>query len=95
MFPINFSTTFSRIVVSFKEELFIPLKRSEFNSITNFFANAGGLFGLFMGASLLSFFELIYYFTLRIFFSRRKEHKIQQTQQIEHENQSGTFPFLP
>lgn len=36
-------------------------------------ANAGGLFGLFMGASLLSLIEFIYYFTLRLFYARRAE----------------------
>lgn len=92
LFFINFSSTFSRVVISFKNEVFIPSKRSELNSITDFFANSGGLFGLFLGASVLSFFEIIYYFTLRIIFSRRKEHKIQQ---IQHGNQSGTFVFLP
>lgn len=89
---INFSSTFSQIVVSFKEELFLPTKRSERNPINNFIANAGGLFGLFMGASLLSVFELIYFFTLRIIVSRRKQHKIQQE---ELEKQPGTFEFLP
>ncbi|XP_055321187.1 pickpocket protein 28-like isoform X2 [Sitodiplosis mosellana] len=75
----NFSfhdSTFSRVVISFKEELFTPSRRLEYYNFSNFLANSGGLFGLFMGASLLSFIELIYYFTLRVFFTRRKQKRI-------------------
>lgn len=33
----------------------------------NFAVSMGGATGLFVGASLLSFIELVYYFTLRLF----------------------------
>ncbi|XP_055321190.1 pickpocket protein 28-like [Sitodiplosis mosellana] len=62
------NSTFSRLVIFFKEEMFIPMKRTEFYSLSSFLASSGGLFGLFLGASLLSFIELIYYFSFRIFF---------------------------
>lgn len=78
------SSTFSRVVMSFKEELFTPSRRAEYYTLTNFLANSGGLAGLFLGASLLSFIELIYYFTLRIFFTRRKQNK------IKHANNNTT-----
>lgn len=73
----NFSSTFSRVLISFKEELFTPSRRLEYYNLNQFLANSGGLFGLFMGASLLSFIELLYYFTLRVFFTRRKQNQIQ------------------
>lgn len=59
-------------MVSFKQQEINPLKRVEFHSPTDFLASSGGLFGLFMGASLLSFVELIYYFTLRLFYTKHQ-----------------------
>lgn len=56
----------SRFSVFFKDEQFIPSKRSELYGRTDFLANCGGLLGLFMGVSLLSIVEVIYYFTLRL-----------------------------
>lgn len=87
-----FSSTFSRVVISFTEEQFIPQKRSESQSLIDILANAGGLFGLFMGASLLSFAELIYYLTLRIFFMRRHENNLIRR---EVSSPDHVFPFLP
>lgn len=48
------------------------MKRSELHSTSDFVAECGGLFGLFIGASLLSFIEIIYFFTLHSFYSLRK-----------------------
>lgn len=61
-------------MVTLKRENIMASKRIEFHSSADFFASTGGLFGLFMGASLLSFIEFIYYFTLRLFYTRRAEH---------------------
>lgn len=45
--------------------------------MTDFAAACGGLLGLFMGISLLSIVEFVYYFPLRIFCSiRSKKAKI-------------------
>lgn len=49
----------------FKEDQFIALKRAELFGITDFIANCGGLLGLFMGVSLLSIVEIIYFCTIR------------------------------
>lgn len=56
-------------MVGFNEEHFIPMTRMASSNYIEFLASAGGLFGLFMGASLLSIIEFIYYFTIRIFFT--------------------------
>lgn len=56
----------SRISIFFKENQFITSKRSELYGQTDFLANCGGLLGLFMGVSLLSFVEIIYFCTLRL-----------------------------
>lgn len=56
----------TRLAIYFKENQFITSKRSELYGITDFLANCGGIFGLFMGFSILSIFEMIYYFSLRL-----------------------------
>lgn len=56
----------ARLSIFFKEHQFITSKRSELYGKTDFLANCGGLLGLFMGVSVLSIVEVIYYFTLRL-----------------------------
>ncbi|XP_075167592.1 pickpocket protein 28-like [Haematobia irritans] len=56
----------SKLLIYFKENQFITSKRSELYGITELLANFGGVFGLFMGISILSIVELIYHFTLRL-----------------------------
>lgn len=56
----------ARLSIFFKEHQFITSKRSELYGPTDFLANCGGLLGLFMGVSLLSIVEVIYYATLRL-----------------------------
>ncbi|XP_030376071.1 pickpocket protein 28 [Scaptodrosophila lebanonensis] len=55
----------SRLSIYFKESQFITSKRSELYGVTDFLANCGGIFGLFIGFSLLSLVEVLYHFTLR------------------------------
>lgn len=57
---------FSRLVIFFKETQFITYKRYELYGPVDFLANCGGLLGLFMGFSLLSFIELVYFCSLRL-----------------------------
>lgn len=56
----------SRLSIYFKENQFITSKRSELYGITDFLANCGGIFGLFMGFSILSMVEMLYHFSLRL-----------------------------
>lgn len=56
----------ARLTIFFKEAQFITSKRSELYGLTDFLANCGGLLGLFMGVSILSLIEIIYYVTLRL-----------------------------
>ncbi|XP_055382440.1 pickpocket protein 28-like [Condylostylus longicornis] len=67
-FPQEFSDIYemSRVFIYFKEPQFLTSKRSELYGTTDFLANCGGLLGLFMGVSLLSFGELIYFCTIRL-----------------------------
>lgn len=62
-----FSSVFSRIIVYFKDDQFIPLIQSESQTLIGFLASCGGIFGLFMGSSLVSIIELIYYLSFRLY----------------------------
>lgn len=88
-----FSSTFSRLMVFFKQEQFMATKRLEFHSVTDFVANSGGLFGLFMGASLLSFVEFIYFFTLRQLCVKRP--KIKTKPQPQSKDKVHIFTVSP
>ncbi|XP_052873202.1 pickpocket protein 28-like [Anopheles cruzii] len=61
----------SYLKVHFKVSRFIPIKRSELFGVTDFLANCGGILGLFMGVSILSIVEILYYCTLKPFMDRR------------------------
>ncbi|GAB0097251.1 pickpocket protein 28 [Sergentomyia squamirostris] len=68
-------TQFAAISLFFKDTQFITSRRSELYGWTHFIANCGGLLGLFMGVSLLSIIEIIYFFTIRLrnnFLMRRR-----------------------
>jgi acid-sensing ion channel, other len=56
----------SRLTVTFKESQIQISKREEQLGQSEFIANCGGLLGLFMGVSLMSFVELIYFCTVRL-----------------------------
>ncbi|CAH2043596.1 unnamed protein product, partial [Iphiclides podalirius] len=71
---------YSRVMIFFKEAQFITSRRSELYGQTDFLANCGGLLGLFMGFSILSVAEIIYFLTLRIvciLWRKRNSKKIQ------------------
>ncbi|XP_055382437.1 pickpocket protein 28-like [Condylostylus longicornis] len=55
---------FASVTLFFKEDQFWTSKRSELYSMTEVVANIGGVLGLFMGISVLSVFELIYFIML-------------------------------
>lgn len=50
----------------FGDEYFRPMRRKLRYTIIDFLSYVGGLLGLFAGISVLSFFELFYFYVLRI-----------------------------
>uniref|UniRef100_A0A182T5M0 Pickpocket n=1 Tax=Anopheles maculatus TaxID=74869 RepID=A0A182T5M0_9DIPT len=71
----------SSLLIYFKEAQFISIKRNQLFGVNDFIANCGGILGLFMGVSLLSIVEILYYFTLKPLINHfmrkhRKSHKI-------------------
>uniref|UniRef100_A0A182MVQ4 Pickpocket n=1 Tax=Anopheles culicifacies TaxID=139723 RepID=A0A182MVQ4_9DIPT len=65
-------TELSYLSIHFKVSRFIPIKRSELFGISDFLANCGGVLGLFMGVSILSIVEIIYYCTLKPIMARTR-----------------------
>lgn len=55
-----------RVTVSFKDQQYFASQRSEVYDTMDFIASVGGILSLFMGISLLSFVEIIYFATLRL-----------------------------
>lgn len=55
------------IFVSYKDPFFKKEIRSELHSLSEFFSNCGGSLGLFLGVSIFSIIELIYFCTVRLY----------------------------
>ncbi|XP_068140890.1 pickpocket protein 28 [Drosophila tropicalis] len=70
----------SRLSVYFKENQFTAIKRTILFGVSTLISNCGGICGLFMGISCLSFLEFLYFFCMRICGScrDRRKHKKQQ-----------------
>ena len=90
IFFLYFSQQYSRLTIFFKDSQFITSIRSELYGQTEFFANCGGLLGLFMGFSFLSLIEIIYYLTIRlacnINLRRQDKRKIRRVATIKRLN---------
>lgn len=63
--------SFSKLTVVFRDLHVNTLRRIEMQTFTDFLAICGGLMGLFLGVSVLSIIEFIYYFTLRLYWTYR------------------------
>ncbi|XP_013179934.1 PREDICTED: sodium channel protein Nach [Papilio xuthus] len=85
---------FARVMIFFKEAQFITSRRSELYGQTDFLANCGGLLGLFMGFSILSVAEILYFLTLRIFcmVGRKRNSKKQANNMKYPDNISTSKP---
>ncbi|XP_037826366.1 pickpocket protein 28-like [Lucilia sericata] len=68
----------SRVTVYYRESQFTAIKRTVLYDLTQLIANCGGIFGLFMGISMLSVIEFIYFFSLRLLNNFRKRKLIQK-----------------
>lgn len=71
-FSIHFSIQLAILSVYFADPLVSSFQRTESHTYTDFFANCGGLLGLFLGVSVLSIIEFIYYSTLRLYWTFRR-----------------------
>lgn len=60
------------LTIYFRDRDVEHMERAEVYTFIDFMAICGGLMGLFLGVSLLSIIEFIYFFTLRLFWSVRR-----------------------
>lgn len=44
----------------------------------NFIGNIGGILGLFLGASIISMFEIFYFFIIRLYVDRWNQKKVKK-----------------
>lgn len=65
---------YSRLIVKFKEDKVDVLRYIDAYTFADFYKKVGGVCSLFVGASLISFVELLYYGTLRLFFTYHPRH---------------------
>lgn len=84
-----------RVFISFKDEQFFSSRRAEVYTLIDFIANCGGILGLFMGISILSIVEIIYFSTLRIGCSLRKRRQVKKRrlQQLKVLNEMNGEPI--
>lgn len=69
---IGFSSELGIVTIFFKDREIQTYHRSEMYSLANLLAFGGNLLGLFLGVSAISLIELVYYFTLRLFWWFRR-----------------------
>ncbi|XP_055840691.1 pickpocket protein 28-like [Episyrphus balteatus] len=70
-------TRLTEITIKFEDDVINGLTRSELYSTIDFIANCGGLLGLFMGVSVLSVFEILYFFTIRVLWNLKSRQQIE------------------
>uniref|UniRef100_A0A336M656 CSON011555 protein n=1 Tax=Culicoides sonorensis TaxID=179676 RepID=A0A336M656_CULSO len=73
---------FLLVEIQFRESQFVPMRRSELYGLYDFVSNFGGLFGLFLGMSLMSVFEVLYFGTIRIIASCRLRFKSEKQEKL-------------
>ncbi|XP_053668274.1 pickpocket protein 28-like [Anopheles marshallii] len=73
---------YSVLQVYYQDTHFIPAQRSELHGLVDFLANCGGLLGLFIGVSLLSIVEAIYYIAVRPISCRKRKADTGESREI-------------
>ncbi|KAL7017318.1 hypothetical protein ACKWTF_010315 [Chironomus riparius] len=71
--------SYANLNIYFKEPYFSRLKRYEIYGWSDFLSNSGGLLGLFMGCSVLSFIEILYHIVLYFVRKVRKQWNKKKT----------------
>lgn len=68
----------ARLTISFKDNHFVALKRHELYSHVDLLALCGGILAFFFGASMLSLFELVHFFSSKIFCRTKYSNNCEQ-----------------
>ncbi|XP_044748640.1 pickpocket protein 28-like [Coccinella septempunctata] len=62
----------SAVRVFFKTSQFLSTEKSALYGVTSFLSNAGGILGLFLGFSLVSLIEILYFLSIKLIENKRK-----------------------
>ncbi|XP_035782625.1 pickpocket protein 28-like [Anopheles albimanus] len=76
------------VYVFVKDTYYRSFTKGELVGFTDFLSNVGGLLGLFLGFSIISLIEVIYFVTLRPYSARRKQRLIRDRQDVTEMNPS-------
>ncbi|PZC74771.1 hypothetical protein B5X24_HaOG207277 [Helicoverpa armigera] len=82
----------SKIEMYFMKPRFLSMRRSELFGVTDFLANCGGLLGLFLGFSFLSLVEIIYFLSLRLCCTLKKD--LEEEKAKANLEQDSTVPVI-
>ncbi|CAH1647309.1 unnamed protein product [Spodoptera littoralis] len=77
------SYNYSKLEIYFKKPRFLSMRRSELFGIIDFLANCGGLLGLFLGFSFLSLMEIVYFLTLRLCCTLKKDLEEEKNEKMQ------------
>jgi ABC-type Fe3+-siderophore transport system permease subunit len=83
----------SEILVNFKNSQFYPLILQQQFTVLDFVSYIGGALGLFLGFSVLSFFEILYYFSIRIVLSFKQNQKVESEVRVIDHKSSIIYQF--
>lgn len=72
----------SYLNIYFKDSEFITVKRYKLQGMLEFLADCGGLLGLFMGVSMLSIVEILYFIFLRMCSLRTKKKRQRRAHEV-------------
>lgn len=75
LFVWRFRKNLALIYVFVKDTYYRSFTKGELVGFTDFLSNVGGLLGLFLGFSIISLIEVIYFVTLRPYCAKRKQHR--------------------
>ncbi|XP_037043764.1 pickpocket protein 28-like [Bradysia coprophila] len=65
----------SSLQITYKLPFFTKNVRTELHSLSEFFSNCGGSLGLFLGVSIFSIIELIYFCTVRLYLHSKRSDR--------------------
>ena len=88
-----FSAYKSVVSILFKDDDFLYTQRSEIHGWADFIANTGGILGLFLGISILSIVEIIYFITFRQLNEEHRSDSCSHSSAKEEENSSNSASF--
>ncbi|XP_022825599.1 pickpocket protein 28 [Spodoptera litura] len=77
------SYNYSKLEIYFKKPRFLSMRRSELFGIIDFLSNCGGLLGLCLGFSFLSLMEIVYFLTLRLCCTLKKDLEEEKNERMQ------------